>query len=463
MPRRVTPPLVVLVRPGDRDAIERASARVGLDVAPATSLPELLALQGRGPWSGTLVSLSVDLVGERVVQRVGEQPGAGALIVSAPAFSLESAVALRASGATALLREPIDEDDLTSVLGALVGEGVPVALPEPPPDRRSDAPPLLLGASPAMAAVSDMIARVAGSSATVLVTGESGTGKEVVARALHWASPKARGPFVAVNCAAIPEHLLETELFGHERGAFTGAVARRVGRFERAHGGTLFLDEIGDMSLVLQAKVLRVIEDRVVERVGGEEGRSVDVRVIAATNQDLSVATLERRFREDLYHRLAVVGMHLPPLRERGEDVRVLALHFAAHFAARYAKPIRAITERALEQLGGATWPGNVRELRNVMDRAVILATGSTIRRDDLQLGAAAPLASAHATPDAVEGYLTSRSLREVEQDHIRRVLSAVDGHMGRAAETLGIHRNTLTRKMKELGLQAAGPTTSSA
>jgi two-component system response regulator HydG len=260
-----------------------------------------------------------------------------------------------------------------------------------------------------------------------------------------------------VNCAAIPEHLLETELFGHERGAFTGAVARRVGRFERAHGGTLFLDEIGDMSLVLQAKLLRVLEDRVVERVGGEEGRPVDVRVIAATNQDLEVATQERRFREDLYHRLAVLGIPLPPLRQRGEDIRTLAIHFGCHFRDAYRRPVRAISERALRRLESASWPGNVRELRNVMDRAVVLARRTTIRSDDLQLGAAAPVASAHAVPGAAEGYLATRSLREVEADHIRRVLAAVQGHMGRAADTLGIHRNTLTRKMRELGLAAAG------
>jgi len=303
--------------------------------------------------------------------------------------------------------------------------------------------------------VFETIARVARSTSTVLLTGESGTGKEVVARALHWASDRARGPFVAVNCAAIPEQLLESELFGHERGAFTGAVARRVGRFERANGGTLFLDEIGDMSLVLQAKVLRVLEDRVVERVGGETSDPIDVRVVAATNQELDEATADGRFREDLFFRLAVVELHLPPLRDRGADTRRLALHFAAHFAARHGKTVRAITENALGRLEGAAWPGNVRELRNVMDRAVLLARGDVIRSADLRTGRAAPRGSARSEAGGGVGYSSDLSLEEVESDHIRRVLAALDGHMARAAESLGIHRNTLARKMRQYGIDA--------
>jgi DNA-binding NtrC family response regulator len=211
------------------------------------------------------------------------------------------------------------------------------------------------------------------------------------------------------------------------------------------------------MSPNLQVKLLRVLQERTYEPVGSSKTEHANVRVIAATNQDLDIATREGRFREDLYHRLAVVGMHLPPLRQRGEDIRTLAMHFASEFAARHSKPIRAVSEKALRLLLTAPWPGNVRELRNVMDRAVILATGSTIRSEDLKLGSAAPVASAHAVEGTAEGYLPTRSLQEVEKDHIRRVLDAVQGHMGRAAETLGIHRNTLTRKMRELGV-ADGP-----
>jgi DNA-binding NtrC family response regulator len=361
------------------------------------------------------------------------------------------------AGALALLREPLDEEQLRARLRSALDEGPEVALPDlvGVADDPEGAP-VLVGDSPAMGTVFETVVRAARSTTTVLLTGESGTGKEVVARALHWASDRSTGPFVAVNCAAIPEHLLESELFGHERGAFTGAVARRVGRFERADGGTLFLDEIGDMSLVLQAKVLRVLEERVVERVGGEDGRRVDVRVVAATNQDLQRATSEGRFREDLYYRLAVVELSLPPLRERGTDIRKLALRFAAHFARRHERPVTGITEAVLRRLEAAPWPGNVRELRNVMDRAVLLANGSVIRTGDLRVGSGTPTDSAHGGAGGSGGYAPTLTLEAVEADHIRRVLASVDGHMGRAAETLGIHRNTLTRKLKAYGIDAA-------
>ena len=454
--KSVSAGLLALVRPDDRESVFRAAEAARLEVTAVSTLADLLARLTPSPWAATLLSLSVEHVDEEVVRRVAEQAGTGELLVSAPGVSLQRALAMRTIGAVGLLREPLDEVALRARLLAVADEGRHLSLPEPPSSPESADAPMLVGESPAMGSVFDMVARVAGSSATVLLTGESGTGKEVVARAIHWAGERAASPFVPINCAAIPEHLLETELFGHERGAFTGAVARRVGRFERAHGGTLFLDEIGDMSLVLQAKVLRVLEDRVVERVGGEERREVDVRVVAATNQDLALATAEGRFREDLFHRLAVVELHLPPLRARGADIRTLALHFAGHFARRHSKPVRAISERALRRIEAASWPGNVRELRNVMDRAVLLASGSTIRSDDLRLDAAAPVASARAASRAEAGYPATHSLRDVETDHIRRVLAAVHGHIGRAADTLGIHRNTLTRKMKELGMEGA-------
>ncbi len=459
MPGKPTSPLVLaLVRPDDRLSLGRVADAARVEVVVVHTLSDLLTRLAGETWGATLVSLSTPHVEESLVARLAEQATTGDLLVSADGFSLQRTLALRASGAVGLLREPFDETELRALLLALADEGKPILLPPAGVAlaTEAEAPPVLVGESSAMGSVFDTVARVARSSTTVLLTGESGTGKEVIARSLHWASARASAPFVPINCAAIPEHLLETELFGHERGAFTGAVARRVGRFERAHGGTIFLDEIGDMSLVLQAKVLRVLEDRAVERVGGEESRTVDVRVIAATNQDLGVMTRSGRFREDLYHRLAVVPLHLPPLRARGQDIRTLALHFAADFAHRHAKPIRSISARAMTQLEVSPWPGNVRELRNVMDRAVVLSSGTTIRSGDLHLGAAAPVASAHASPATTEGYLPTRSLQEVEADHIRRVLAAVQGHMGRAAETLGIHRNTLTRKMKELGLEGS-------
>ncbi|MDX1493178.1 MAG: sigma-54 dependent transcriptional regulator, partial [Longimicrobiales bacterium] len=402
-----------------------------------------------------VVSLAGDLVDENVLDRIGNAPASGALILSSPGASLEAAFLAERLGALALLREPLDPGELKATLESAGGEGPSVPLPDPPADDES-APPLV-GQSPEMGRVFSVMAKVARSTTTVLITGESGTGKEVVARTLHDQSDRADAPFVAVNCAAIPEHLLESELFGHEKGAFTGAVARRQGRFQRAHGGTLFLDEIGDMSMVLQAKVLRVLEERRVERVGGQESEAVDVRVVAATNQALGRAIAEGRFREDLYYRLAVVEIELPPLRERGDDIRALALHFAALFARRHGRPVRAISRDALARLESATWTGNVRELRNVMDRAVLLTQGDTIRTGALRLGAAAPRTSSAASPTHSQGYPTTASLAEVEADHIRRVLASVDGHIGNASDVLGIHRNTLSRKIQEYGLDREG------
>jgi len=306
----------------------------------------------------------------------------------------------------------------------------------------------LVGRSPEMLEVYKLIARVAPSTATVLIQGESGTGKEVVARAIHEQGPKAGGPFVAVNCAAIPENLLESELFGHEKGAFTGAVTRKPGRFELARAGTLFLDEIADMSLALQSKILRAVQEREIERVGGTETLPVEVRLIAATNKDLKEAIAQNRFREDLYYRLAVVTIRLPPLADRGDDLLLLTAYFASQFAERYKKQILTISDRAVELLRGHPWVGNVRELRNVVERAVIVATGPTIRAEHLPDEVRAAEAE---LPDAgARGLLT---LAEVEARHIARVLAHTNGQIGAAAEILGIHRNTLTRKMKEYGL----------
>jgi two-component system response regulator AtoC len=299
-----------------------------------------------------------------------------------------------------------------------------------------------------MLEVYKLTARVAGSSATVLIQGESGTGKEVVARAIHLNGAKAAGSFVAVNCAAIPENLLESELFGHEKGAFTGAIMRKIGRFEQAAGGTLFLDEIADMSLALQSKILRAVQEREIERVGGTETLPVDVRLIAATNRDLQDAIAQGRFREDLYYRLAVVTIRLPKLTDRGDDLVLLTAYFVRHFAERYEKPIRAISDRALELLRNHPWVGNVRELRNVVERAVIVATDDTLRAEHLPEELRGEEVALAERPQG-----TLLTLAELEARHIARVLAHTSGQIGAAAEILGIHRNTLTRKMKEYGL----------
>ncbi len=461
MPNPTPARLLALVTPDSVGVVREAARGAGSDPTFVASIGELLTLVRARRWNATLMSLSFDGMDETLAERIVEEEHSGTVVLSASGLSLERAVAIERAGASALLREPLDEVELRELLEGIADEGPDVRLPESAAAtvQSEGAPPDLVGESPEMARVFQTVARVARSDATVLVTGESGTGKEVIARALHWASDRRDGPFIAVNCAAIPEQLLESELFGHARGAFTGAVASRVGRFERAHRGTLFLDEIGDMSVVLQAKILRVLEERTVDPVGGDETRAVDVRVVAATNQGLEQALKDGRFREDLYYRLAVVELHLPPLRKRGADVRRLALHFAAAFARRHQREVRAISEHALERLEAASWPGNVRELRNVVDRAVLLARGPVIRTADLRMGLSSPRAAAQPGGQVPAGYAPTLSLQEVEADHIRRVLDSVGGQIGRAADILRIHRNTLTRKLREDDLSARADT----
>jgi DNA-binding NtrC family response regulator len=305
----------------------------------------------------------------------------------------------------------------------------------------------MVGESPAMLEAFKTIARVARSNTTVLIRGESGTGKELIARTIHERSGRSRGAFVAVNCAAIPEALLESELFGHEKGAFTGAIARRVGRFERGSGGTVFLDEIGDMSLPLQAKILRVLQEREIERVGGSAPIPVDVRLIAATHRDLEQDVAAGRFREDLYYRLAVIAVQLPPLRERGDDLRLLTEHYIAHYAREYRRPVHDISREALALLRSQRWPGNVRQLRNVIESAVLQADGEVL------LPAHLPQESLREKTQPPVAEASLLTLSELERRHIQRVLAESGGQMNVAAEILGIHRNTLRRKLLEYGI----------
>ena len=296
---------------------------------------------------------------------------------------------------------------------------------------------------PAMLAVVDQLKRVAGTEATVLLTGESGTGKEVAARAVHRWSKRSDGPFVAVNCAAISETLLESEMFGHRKGAFTGATETRRGRLELAEGGTLFLDEIGEMKPELQARLLRVLQDRRFERVGGTRTIEADVRWIAATNRDLDELMRDGRFREDLYHRLSVFPIRLPPLRERPGDVAPLCTFLLREVARRMARPALHLGEQAAATLAAHPWPGNVRELANVLERAAILADGDRIDPEHLLLGT-----TARAAPDP------PRSLAEVEEQAIRAALAAEGGNRKRAAARLGIGLRTLYDKIKLYGLR---------
>jgi DNA-binding NtrC family response regulator len=311
----------------------------------------------------------------------------------------------------------------------------------------------LVGASPEMLNVFKAVARTARSEATVLVLGESGTGKEMVARVLHAQSERSRGPFIAINCAAIPENLLESELFGHEKGAFTGAIGRRIGRFERANGGTLFLDEIGDMSIALQSKILRALQEREIERVGGAGSVAIDVRIVAATNRDLLECVQEGSFREDLYYRLAVVSLRLPPLRSRGRDLDALVEHFGSHYAREHRRPVRAISEDALELLRTHPWPGNVRQLRNAVERAVLMADSEVLLPEHFPADVREPRDEPSSLTDVQAPLCT---LAEMERRMIERALRETGRNYSAAAERLGIHRNTLRRKLQDYGLSGS-------
>jgi two-component system nitrogen regulation response regulator NtrX len=316
----------------------------------------------------------------------------------------------------------------------------------------------LVGQSPAIARVHETIALVAPTDARVLVTGESGTGKELVARAIHLASPRAEEPFVAVNCSAIPRDLVESELFGHQKGAFTGATTTRRGAFEQASGGTLFLDEVGDMPLAAQPKLLRALEEGRIQRVGAESTLPVDVRVIAATHRDLAGAARRGEFREDLYHRLDVVELALPPLRERGGDVVLLARHFLARFAERHGRAVPELTPDACDALERLPFPGNVRELRNLMERITILTRTSPVSADTIRaLGgaSAAPGGDEPWEPPALaDGEHALRdTMRRVERELVRRAVDEAPS-MIEAARRLGLERSHLYKKMRELDLE---------
>ncbi len=311
----------------------------------------------------------------------------------------------------------------------------------------------LLTQSPAMLDVLDLAARAARSRATVLVTGESGTGKELVARTIHEHSDRALGPFVAVNCKAFAAGVLESELFGHEKGAYTGAAAARAGVFERAGGGTLFLDEIGEIDLDFQAKLLRALQTREVLPVGGARPRAVDVRIVAATNRDLRAEVAAGRFREDLFFRLAVIPIRLPPLRERPEDVLPLARHFLARFSAELGRELAGFAPEVETWLAGHPWPGNVRELENLVERAAVLARGEVIALDDLLLEPAAP-AAAGEDPElalSLQAYLDAAAARR-----IRAALTRAQGRRNDAARELGVERTTLYRLMRKFGIDEA-------
>ncbi len=314
----------------------------------------------------------------------------------------------------------------------------------------------ILGRSRSVAGVLGLIEKVASTKSTVLVTGESGTGKELVAKAVHAASPRAQNAFVSVNCASLSQGVLESELFGHEKGSFTGAVARKRGRFELAHTGTLFLDEIGEMSLDIQVKLLRVLQEKSVERVGGTESLDVDFRLVAATNRNLQEDVAEGRFREDLFYRLNVVNIHLPPLRERREDIPLLAAHFLEQYARENKRDIQGFSMECMDRLCAADWPGNVRQLQNVIERSVVLATQSVLGLDDLPVDLREESLQVQSVVDLLPHQLNlPETLEKIEGALVRRALARSEFVQVKAAELLTISKSLLQYKLKKYGLSA--------
>jgi DNA-binding NtrC family response regulator len=368
--------------------------------------------------------------------------------------AVDTAVSAMRQGAADYITKPINIDELTLVLERALERRRLRAETGQLRERLAQRHRVsnLVGSSPPMQEVVDTVLQVAPSRASVLITGESGTGKELIAAALHEHSPRARGPFVKLHCAALAETLLESELFGHERGAFTGAVARRDGRFQQADGGTLFLDEIGEISPAIQVKLLRFLQTHEMTRVGGNQTIKVDVRVVAATNRNLPQRVKDGLFREDLFYRLNVVSIEMPPLRARPSDIPLLAMHFLARYAAENGKTITGFTDETLERLVRHSWPGNVRELENVIERAVVVARGEAIRAEDL----GPSLATGEEAAEGAMPRIPGATMAELERYAILKTLEHTGGSTSRAAEILGISTRTIQYRLQDYQKKAA-------
>jgi nitrogen regulation protein NR(I) len=443
--------------------------RDGYEVTTAADGEQALAVLQKTPVHVVVTDLVMPrLGGMDLLRRVSaDYPDVPVILITAHG-SVDSAVSALKAGAFDYITKPFEQEELRKVIAKAarandlerqnVHEGASDA----------DRPPLV-GASPAMKTIYDMVARVADSPSTVLISGESGTGKELIAKALHRGSARRDKPLIKVNCAAIPKDLVESELFGYERGAFTGAVGAKPGRFELADGGTLFLDEIGEIPVEIQVKLLRALQESEFERVGGIKTLKVDVRLIAATNRDLKALIAEGRFREDLYYRLAVVPIELPPLRDRREDIPLLVQHFIEKYDRRLGKKVEGIEEDALQILMGYAWPGNIRELENLMERSVLFADGPRIEATALPdalrergaapaspIAAVGPLGAIAAPSGASMKEIVRQAQAELERELITRALDETNGNVTRAAKRLQISRKSLQVKMKELGLRDA-------
>ncbi len=467
MARRPTDPPILLVE--DKDSL-RAMLRLTLEtqghvVIEARDQPEAIEALRSGRPGVVLSDLRLtEGDGFGVLRAAKELDPDLPVIVMTAYGSIEDAVAAMKEGALDFLAKPVEPDHLLLLVERalsqrrLVTENI--LLKEELAQRRGA--PQIVGDDPRLKQVSIAMQRAAASDATVLIEGESGTGKELFARAVHALSPRADGPFVAINCAAIPETLLETELFGHEKGAFTGATQRKPGKFELAHRGTLFLDEIGDLPLSLQAKILRALEEKQFERVGGTVLLHVDVRVVAATNRNLKAAVAARQYREDLYFRLSVFPILIPPLRDRPGDIPLLARYFVDRFCREMQKKVLALSPDAIDALTAYPWRGNVRELQNCIERAVILTEGDAIHARHLNLVSHLDAAEPEAGPadpwDAIDltGSLAEASRRvmaEVERRKLTRALTEANGSAGRAAELLQVSYKQFLQKARDFGL----------
>jgi two-component system nitrogen regulation response regulator GlnG len=374
-------------------------------------------------------------------------------------------------GAYDYLFKPLDLQQLRRVVGEALDVArmmrEPALVAETPSEEDADG--AIIGGCPAMREVYKAIGRVAAQDVPVLITGESGTGKELVARAIYQHGTRARAPFLALNCAAIPESLLESELFGHEKGAFTGADRRRIGKFEQCNGGTILLDEIGDMPMALQAKLLRLLQEQAFDRIGGNEMVRTDVRLIASTHRDLKECSAEGKFRPDLYYRLNVFTIHLPPLRERLDDLPALVRHYLRRFSRDLGREVREVAPDALERLRRHSWPGNIRELQSVLKQALLQASGPTLLAAFLPAFSEEPIRPGGTSPSAAEDRgleafirrclgsdrddLYAETHRRVDRLLLARVLEDTGGNQHQAARRLGIARETLRRRLRELGL----------
>jgi DNA-binding NtrC family response regulator len=430
--------------------------REGHEVVPCLTGDEGLKRAREGGLDLVLVDLSLGAGPDGMdVLRASREAWPDTPVVMLTAHGSEKvAVQAMKAGAEDYLPKPFDNDELRLVVARCLARTRLLREHRMLQERvgRERGLGSLVGQGAAMRRVFDQVLRVAETDLTVLVRGESGTGKELVAQALHQQSARARRPFVAVNCAAIQRELVESELFGHEKGAFTGASARRVGRFEAADGGTLFLDELGDMALETQAKVLRALQERTIERVGGGRPIPVDVRVVAATHRDLEAEVARGRFREDLFYRLRVVELALPPLRERLEDLPALCDALLDGVARRLGRPRRTLSEGALARLAEHPFPGNVRELKNILERAAVLSPGAALEPEDLGL-TTAPATRAPDAPQEPFMEARRRAQEAFDRAYLVRALRSHGGNISRTAEAIGMHRQSFQQRLRELNL----------